>query len=117
MVKSSQARQAGVSGATGNRSASRKLCVLILLVAFVVQLARVFLAIETCAHHRSTGYTLQHCKDAVDGIVPTSVLAEIIPPAVALPTLEPRWGNSPLRLDIREDAPLSPFFHPPKKSA
>ena len=114
MIRSSQA---GVSGATGNRSASRTLCALILLVAFVVQLARVFVAMETCAHHRSTGYTLQHCKDAVEGIVPTVVLAEIIPSAVALPTLEPRWGNSPHRLAIREDAPLSPLFHPPRKSS
>ena len=30
---------------------------------------------------------------------------------------EPQWGNFPYRLDIRDDAPLSSFFHPPRKSA
>ena len=114
MLKSSQAE---VFGTTSSLSASRKLYVLVFLGVFVFQLVRVFIVIEGCAHHRSTGYTLQHCKDAMDGIVRSSVLAVVIPPAVPLPTPEPQWGNSPQRLDMREDAPLSPFFQPPRKSA
>ena len=98
-------------------SASRKLFLFLLLGVFTFQLARAFIVIETCRHDKSTGNTMQHCKDSVEGIVPTPVLAESTPPAVSRPALEPEWGNFPFRLDIREDASLSPFFHPPRKSA
>jgi hypothetical protein len=114
MLRSSQPR---VFGTTSSLSAAGKLCVLVLLGAFGLQLGRVFIVFETCAHGRSTGYTLQHCKDTLGDLVPTPVIAEVVPPAAPLPILEPRWGHFLYRLAIREDAPLSPFFHPPKKSA
>ena len=106
------------SGArTKGFSLAGKVCVLFLLGAFTLQLGRVFIYFETCAHHRSTGYTLQHCKDSVSALTPAPVMAKIIPPAGPLPILEPRWGHFHYRLDTREDAPLAPLFHPPRKSA
>lgn len=109
--------QATVFGPTSSLSAARKLCLLVLLSVFVLQLGRVFIVMEACSHHKSTGYTLQHCKDAVGSIVRTPVLAEGVPPATLVPVLEPQGENSPYRLDIREDAPRTPLFHPPRKAA
>jgi len=84
---------------------------------FAFQLGRVFIVIETCAHHKSTGYTLQHCKDTPGTMPRTPVLAEGVSPAEVLTAPEPRWETSSYSLDIKEDVPLSPFFHPPKKSS
>ena len=114
MNKPSQTRP---SGATSRISAPRKLFLFLFLSVFTLQVARAFILIEVCRHDQRTGNTLQHCKDSVDGIVPTPVLAESTRAAVSLPIPEPQWGNSSYRLDLREDAPLSPFFHPPRKSS
>ena len=103
--------------ATRRISAPGRIFLFLLLCVFTFQLARAFIVIETCRHDKSTGNTMQHCKDSVEGIVPTPVLAEGAPPAVLRPTPEPQWGNSPYRLNVREEAPLYPFFHPPRKSA
>ena len=98
-------------------SAPGKILLFLLLGVFTFQLARAFIVIDTCRHDKSTGNTMQHCKDSVEGIVPTAVLAEGTPPTVSRPTPKPQWGNFPYGLDVREDAPFYPFFHPPRKSS
>ena len=105
------------SSTRGRLSAPKRLFLFLLLGVFTFQLARAFIVLEVCAHHRSTGYTMQHCKDGAEGVVPTPVLAEGPAPVAWLPTPEPQWKNSLDRLDQREDAPLFPFFHPPRTSA
>ena len=108
-----QSSQIAVSGSTARRSLTARLTTLLFLGVFSFQLVRVFIFIEYCTHGGTSGYTLEHCKDSLSGLIPPVQLGGISPPLAPV-TLAATWESLPHRTDPRLDPPLSSFFHPPR---
>ena len=108
-----ESSQIPVSGSTARRSLTVRLTTILFLGVFSFQLVRVFIFIEYCTHHRTSGYTLEHCKDSLSGLIPPVQLGGISPP-LPHPMLAATWESLPRQTDPRLDPPLSSFFHPPR---
>ena len=108
-----KASQIPVSGNTARRSLAARLAILLFLGVFSFQLVRVFIFIEYCTHGRTSGYSLEHCKDYLGGLTPPVQLGGISPPLPQV-TLAATWESLPSQTDPRLDPPLSSFFHPPR---
>ena len=102
-----------VSGSTARRSVTARLTILLFLGVFSFQLVRVFIFIDYCTHHQASGYTMEHCKDSLGGLIPPVQLGGISPPLPQV-TLAATWESLPSQTDPRLDPPLSSFFHPPR---
>ena len=110
MLRSSEIR---IPRNTAARSVAARLVVLLLLGVFSFQLARPFILIETCTHHGTSGYTLEHCKDSLDGLIPFLQLGGI-PPSAPQETLDAAWERLPPEAAPKLYPLVSSFFHPPK---
>ena len=108
-----QSSQLPVSGNTAKRPLIAQLAVVLFLGVFSFQLVREFIFIDYCTHPRTSGYTLEHCKDTLDGLIPPVQLGEISPllPHVTLAAI---WESLPSQTDPRLDPLLSSVFHPPR---
>ena len=105
--------QTPASGSTARRPVTQRLTILLFLGVFSFQLVRVFIFIEYCTHSRTSGYTLEHCKDYLGGLTPPVQLGGISPPLPHV-TMAASWESLPSQTDPRLDPLLSSFFHPPR---
>src|SRR5712671_5230728 len=94
-----------------NRPLAARLVILLFLGVFCFQLARVFIVIDDCTHHGTSGYTFEHCKGMPDGLIVPAQLGAVSSPPVQ-EVLEATREILPSRSDVKLIPPVSSFFHP-----
>ena len=103
-------------GASGGREYSplRKIGTFLLLALFCFQLSRFYLVAPGCWHGRSDGYSLQHCKDAPDGLGLNQVQPVVLSTVFSQQAATITGVHVLRRAELLVDTPHSTPFHPPR---